>query len=41
MIQSSIASGWRIGVQATGGAMLTLLDQTLGRLLDTNPDKVR
>lgn len=41
MIQNTITEGWRVGVQATGGAVLTLLDQTLGRLLDTNPDKVR
>lgn len=41
MIQNAVVTTLRLGVATTTEAAQIVLDNTLGRFLDTNPDKVR
>lgn len=41
MIQNALVTTLRVGVATTNDLAQILVDNTLGRLLNTNPDKVR
>lgn len=41
MLQNALSATVRVGVATTNGVAQMVVDNTLGRFLDTNPDKVR
>lgn len=41
MLQYALAATVRLGVATYSGVAQIVVDNTLGRVLDTNPDKVR
>ena len=41
MLQNALAATLRVGMATTNEVAHILVDNTLGRLLNTNPDKVR
>ncbi|GAA1711882.1 MULTISPECIES: hypothetical protein [Dietzia] len=41
MLQNALAATLRVGVATTNEVAHIVVDNTLGRFLDTNPDKVR
>ncbi|HMT48984.1 hypothetical protein [Dietzia sp. UBA5065] len=41
MLQNALSATLRLGVATTNEFAALVVDNTLGRFLDTNPDKVR
>lgn len=41
MLQTMLTTTLRVGMVTTNEVAVIVLDNTLGRVLDTNPDKVR
>ena len=41
MLHNALTTTLRVSVATTNGVAQVLVDTTLGRFLDTNPDKVR
>ncbi len=41
MLQNALVSTLRVGVAATNEVAQIVVDNTVGRFLDTNPDRVR